>query len=104
MLRQHWMGDYFRDSLCRDEPSGDANVWPFYFGAVNDGDARRRALGTLEARGFNRPLPLRYFPRRLPEAELPVPRAVTPNYQGDPSWMQLGPAQLRVLAAVHRAR
>src|SRR3954471_14910641 len=28
MLPQHWMGDFFRDSLCRDVPSGDGNIWP----------------------------------------------------------------------------
>jgi hypothetical protein len=63
---------------------------------------QRRALATLDERGFARPLPLRYFPTRLPEAELPVPKAATPNYQGDPSWMQLGAAYLKVLAEVDR--
>jgi hypothetical protein len=102
MWQHHWMGDHFRDSLCRDVPSGDANVWPFFFGVVTDKQMQRRALATLDERGFARPLPLRYFPTRLPEAELPVPKAATPNYQGDPSWMQLGAAYLKVLAEVDR--
>jgi hypothetical protein len=102
MWQHHWMGDHFRDSLCRDLPSGDGNVWPFFFDVVTDDQMRRRAVQTLEERGYARPLPLRYFPTRLPEAELPVPRAATPNYQGDPSWMQLGPAYLHVLAKVDR--
>jgi hypothetical protein len=100
MWQHHWMGDHFRDSLCRDIPSGDANVWPFYFDVVTDKQLQRRALATLDERGFTRPLPLRYFPTRLPDAELPVPRAATPNYQGDTSWMQLGMAFMRVLGAV----
>ncbi len=100
--QHHWMGDHFRDSLCRDLASGDANVWPFFFGVVTDEQMRRRATRTLEERGFTRPLPLRYFQTRLPEAELPVPRFATPNYQGDPSWMQLGAAYLHVLATVDR--
>ncbi len=49
-------------------------------------------------------MPLRYFERRLPEAELPVPRFFTPNYQGDPSWTQLGPAYLRLVAAIDRSQ
>ena len=102
MWQHHWMGDHFRDSLCRDVPSGDANVWPFFFDVVTDAGMRRHALATLDERGFTRPIPLRYFPTRLAEAELPVPRAATPNYQGDPSWMQLCPAYLRVLATVDR--
>lgn len=101
--RHYWTGDYFRDSLCREIPSGDANVWPFFFDVVTDSDVKRRAMATLESRGFTRPIPLRYFERPLPEAELPVPRAFTPNYQGDPSWTQLGPAYLHVLRTVDRA-
>jgi hypothetical protein len=104
IVRHHWMGDYFRDSLDRLEPSGDANIWPFFFDVVADPEMQRRALGTLDARGFTRPVPLRYFERRLPEAELPVPRLFTPNYQGDPSWTQLGPVYLRLVGALDRAR
>jgi hypothetical protein len=102
MLQHHWEGDYFRDSLCRDLPSGDANVWPFFFEVFSDRDMQKRAFGTLEARGLTKPVPLRYFERRLPESELPVPRAFTPNYQGDPSWTQLGPAYLHLLRNVDR--
>ena len=83
LIRQYWTGSYFRDSLCRNEPSGDANLWPFFFEVVTDTEMQRRAFATLEARGFTQPIPLRYFEKRLPEAELPVPKAFTPNYQQD---------------------
>jgi hypothetical protein len=104
MLQHHWTGEYFRDSLCRDLPSGDGNVWPFFFGVFDEPEMRRRAFATLEARGLTDPVPLRYFERRLPEAELPVPRMFTPNYQGDPSWTQLGAIYLGELAKVDRAK
>ena len=104
MLHQHWTGDAFRDSLDRTFPSGDANVWPFFYGIFEDREMWRRAFGVLEAGGFTQPVPLRYFQRRLPEAELPVPRAFTPNYQGDPSWTQLGPAYLHLLREIDRPK
>lgn len=100
MRQHHWTGDYFRDSLCREVPSGDGNVWPFFFGVFTDLDMQRRAFATLEDRGFTKPVPLRYFERRMPESELAVPRLFTPNYQGDPSWMQLAPAYLSLLRDV----
>ena len=72
---------------------------------------QRRAFGTLEQLGFTEPIPLRYFERRMADSELPIPKAFTPNYQGDPSWMQLAPAYLSLLRAVdeplmraHRAK
>jgi hypothetical protein len=104
MVRHYWTGEYFRDSLDRELPSGDANIWPFFFDIISDGEMKRRALGTLESRGFARPVPLRYFERRLPDAELPVPRFFTPNYQGDPSWTQLGPVYMRLLSDVDRSK
>ena len=104
MRRHHWMGDAFRDSLDRTFPSGDANVWPFFFGIFEDRDMWRSAFGVLEAGGFTSPVPLRYFPRRMPDAELPVPKLFTPNYQGDPSWTQLGPVYMHVLAEIDRPR
>jgi hypothetical protein len=104
MLREHWMGDFFRDSLCRDVPSGDGNIWPFFFEVFTDREMQRRAFATLEARGFTDPVPLRYFERRMPESELPVPRMFTPNYQGDPSWTQLGPVYLQLLGEIDRPK
>jgi hypothetical protein len=95
-----WRGDYFRDALDRDEPSGDANIWPFFFNVVTDVEMKRRALTSLDRLGFTRPVPLRYFQRRLPESELIVPRLFTPNYQGDTSWMQIGPIYVALLRDV----
>jgi hypothetical protein len=102
MRRHHWTGAYFRDALCRDLPSGDGNVWPFFFDIFDDREMRRRAFATLEARGFTRPVPLRYFERRLADSELPVPKLFTPNYQGDPSWTQIGAIYLGLLAEIDR--
>jgi hypothetical protein len=67
-------------------------------------EMKRRAFATLEARGHTDPVPLRYFERRLPDAELPVPKMFTPNYQGDPSWTQLGAIYLGELAKIDHAK
>jgi len=98
----HWTGEYFRDALDREAPSGDGNVWPFHFGLFGEeGDEMRRsAFRTLEARGFTSPVPLRYFERRLPKSELFVPWLFTPNYQGDTSWTQMGPIYLKLLREI----
>ena len=95
-----WRGDYFLDALDRELASGDANVWPFYFKVVTSADMKRRALLTLDRLGFTKPLPLRYFSQRLPGSELPIPRLFAPNYQGDTSWMQIGPVYLSLLRDV----
>jgi hypothetical protein len=107
ILEEYWMGHYFRDALDRQVPSGDGNIWPFYFRIFDDilepeevHEMQHRAFETLEKRGFTRPLPLRYFEKRHPKSELPFPRFSTPNYEGDNSWMQLGPIYLSLLQGI----
>jgi hypothetical protein len=99
-----WCGEYFRDALDRDLPSGDANVWPFFYGIIADPEMKRSALLSLDRLGFTKPIPLRYFQRRLPESELPVPRLFAPNYQGDTSWMQMAPVYVGLLRDVDSER
>jgi hypothetical protein len=107
LVDHHWTGSHFRDALDRELPSGDGNVWPFFLDVLDAADAATMlpsAFATLDARGMTRPVPLRYFERRLPESELPIPRAFTPNYQGDTSWTQLGAIYLGLLRRVDEAR
>jgi len=95
-----WRGEYFRDALDRDLPSGDANVWPFFYGVIADPEMKRSALLSLDRLGFTKPIPLRYFQRRLAQSELLVPRIFAPNYQGDTSWMQMAPVYVGLLRDV----
>jgi len=106
IVTARWTGDFFRDAHDHEAPSGDGNLFPFLFRIFADDDLkmRRRAFATLEQRGFSEPLPLRYFEARMHERELPVPRWFTPNYQGDTSWMQLGPLYLACLRHVDEKR
>lgn len=106
LVASHWTGRYFKHALDVEAPSGDANLFPFFFRILGDDDAifRRRAFATLEERGFSEPIPLRYFETRDPSAELPIPRVFTPNYQGDTTWMQLCPIYIRELREVDPRR
>ncbi len=106
LVGSHWTGTHFRHALDHDQPSGDGNLFPFFFGILGDDDDRYRglALRTLEDQGFSEPIPLRYFERRTPSAELLVPRVFTPNYQGDTIWMQLCPLYLSQLQTIEPAR
>ena len=92
-------------------PVGRRQHLAVFFEIFTDTEMQRSAFATLERRGFTSPIPLRYFEQRMPDSELPIPRAITPNYQGDPSWTQLGPLYLHLLAKIdpnlmqqHRAR
>ena len=59
LLRERfWAGDHFRDALGDDSVSGEANVWPFYAGVVDESpDAAVRALVSGRQRVL-RPVPV----------------------------------------------
>lgn len=99
-----WCGEYFKDALDRDLPSGDANLWPFFYEVIADAAMKRKALLSLDRLGFTQPIPLRYFQRRLPESELVIPRIFAPNYQGDTSWMQMAPVYVGLLRDIDSDR
>ena len=94
-----WRGDHFSDVAGKDEPTGDASVWPFFAGVVPPELGRGAALRWLAAEGYASPLPLRYTLRREPALEDPIQRLFVPDYQGTAIWTSLGAIYLAMLDA-----
>jgi hypothetical protein len=103
LLEHFWVDDHFRDSLCNDVVSGEANIWPFYTGVIGDPDLVATALAYLDANGFCDPYPLRYETSRRPEREVWLTRYVLPDYQGSTVWTSLGSMYIQVLRTVNPA-
>jgi len=106
LLREHfWMParGCFRDALGSDETTGEANVWPFWTGALDCPILLRTALATLQREGFCDPLPLRYTTRPTPGSEVWLARHVLPDYQGSSVWTSLGAIYLQLLRTVNPA-
>ena len=103
LLDHFWVDDHFRDALGDETVSGEANVWPFYTGVIDDPAVVRAALAHLDANGFCDPYPLRYETSRRPEREVWLTRHVLPDYQGSTVWTSLGAMYLQVLRTVDPA-
>lgn len=104
LLREHfWMGDRFRDRLGSDETSGEANVFPFYAGVVDDRVMQRAALATLRADGYADPYPLRFETGRALDRRVYIYRFFAPDYQATASWTSLGSIYLSLLRESHPA-
>jgi hypothetical protein len=104
LLRERfWMGDRFRDSLDTDETSGEAGIWPFWTGVIDDRSMLEAALATLAREGYATPFPLRYVTRRDPEHEVWVVRHVLPGYQGPAIWTSIGSMYLSLQRAIDPA-
>ena len=103
LVAAFWRVDHFSERQDRDVLTGDANVFPFWTGAVPDALGLDLMLAALQRAGLTRPLPLRYAMRREAGAEDPVQRLFVPDYQGTGVWTSLGAIYLVLLARVDPA-
>jgi hypothetical protein len=103
LIEHFWADDHFRDALGDETVSGEANIWPFYTGVIDDPAVVAAALGYLDRNGFCDPYPLRYETRRRPEREVWLTRHVLPDYQGSTVWTSLGAMYLQVLRTIDPA-
>ena len=101
LLRRHfWTGDQFRDRLGTDETSGEANVWPFFSGLIEDREMQVAALATLRREGYDAPYPLRFQASHGSDNLLLLYRLWSADYQTTTSWTSLGSIYLSLLAEV----
>jgi hypothetical protein len=101
LVRRHfWLGDRFRDRLGSDETSGEANVWPFFAGLIDDREMLAAALGTLRREGYTAPSPLRFEATHRVDRLVPAYRLWSADYQTTTSWTSLGSIYLALLRRV----
>ena len=100
LRRQFWTGDRFRDRLGTDMTSGEANVWPFFAGLIEDRSMEAAALETLRREGYTAPYPLKFEVEHRTAGELLVFRLWSPDYQTTTSWTSLGSIYLSLLREI----
>jgi hypothetical protein len=101
LLRRHfWLGDRFRDRLGSDDTSGEASIWPFFAGLVDDREMLAAALGTLRREGYTAPFPLRFEATHRLDRLVPAYRLWSADYQTTTSWTSLGSIYLALLRQV----
>jgi len=104
LIREHfWLGDRFRDRLGTDATSGEANVWPFQLGLVDDRSMLTVALETLRREGFTTPYPLKFEVDHRTDGQLWAFRVWSADYQTTTSWTSLGSVYLSLLRRVDPA-
>ena len=104
LLRRHfWTGDRFRDRLGTDETSGEASVWPFHLGLIDDDAMLAAALETLRRDGYTVPYPLRFDVAHRSDGQLWAFRLWSSDYQTTTSWTSLGSIFLALLRRVDPA-
>jgi hypothetical protein len=98
LLRENFYnGEFFEDDLCSSHISGDANIFPFYCGIIDDIEIFRACLKAIRKEGLDSPFPLQYTKRPHKVTLAHFADFFAPNYEGDTIWMHLGLCYLYVL-------
>lgn len=97
LRRRFWLGDRFRDRLGTDDTSGEANLWPFHLGLIDDESMLAAALETLRREGFTTPYPLKFEASHRADGLLLIYRLWSADYQTTTSWTSLGSVYLALL-------
>ncbi len=101
LLQYFWTGTHFKDDLENDEPTGDANVAPFWFRlfpARKERELFRSVQRVIERLHLDKPVPLRYEPARRTSTAMHWLDFLTGGWERDTAWLHLGNLYLQVLA------
>ena len=102
IIENYWMGAYFKDALGGPEfISGDANVFPFALGIVDDDTKLRRSIKSIKEAGLDHPFPLRYEPDGVRTNQIWEERFV-PAWERTAHWAHQGLYYIDLLGRVDK--
>ncbi len=96
-----WTADYFLESQASKAITGDANVFPYWFGLFTDKKMIRQSIAVLQKEKLDQPFPLKYTSFVPTNFFFPL-TLVAPNYEGNSVWMHLGLCYVDVVASVDK--
>ena len=103
LQEQYWTGRYFLDDLSgATHISGDAQVFPFWTGVIQDSAMMKTAFASLHNIGLDAPFPLKYTAKSN-GADVLAQRIFAPNYEGNTIWAHMGLLYVQLLRKINPA-
>jgi len=101
MIKRHfWNGKFFYDDLSKkDYVAGDANLFPYIFGIINDTQMLKSSLNSIISAGLDKPFPLKYTASRDKVKFIPEEILIR-NYESNSIWMHMGPLYVKLVQQV----
>ena len=94
-----WTGDYFVECESTTLITGDANVFPYWFGIFTDKKMIKKSIAVIQREKLDKPFPLKYTSFIPKNFFFPL-TLVAPNYEGNSIWIHLGLCYLDIVATV----
>lgn len=96
-----WIGSYFKDTLTHDYPSGDANIFPYWFKLFEEKAMIQKSIAAIQKEKLDQPFPLKYSGAVSDRFFFPL-SLLAPNYEGNSVWPHLGLCFIEVVASVDK--
>ena len=102
IIKNFWTGEYFLDDLSgKKGVAGDANVFPFWTGIVDDKVMLRKVVGSVVMEGLDKLFPLKYTNKSNKEVSLNfVLSLFAAGYERDMIWTHMGILYIDILGKV----
>jgi hypothetical protein len=96
-----WFGGFFKDTVESHYISGDANVFPFWFGLFTEKTMVKKSIAAIQRAKLDVPLPLKYT-NFVPHNFIFPLSLLASNYEGTSVWAHLGLCYIDVVAKVDK--
>ena len=90
-----------RKDKAHQEPTGDANVYPFLLGIITDTSKLKMALRTIQEKGLSFPFPMKYETGTIQTKQLWFEQFV-PNWERTAYWSNLATGYLALLKRTNK--
>lgn len=91
ILDEYWTGTHYKDDRTTNEPTGDANTFPYWLGVGKDFD---KTLNALREHQLLDPFPLKYTSKKQP---MILPEIFVKGWQQNTIWPMMGLLFLQIL-------
>ncbi len=91
LVENFWEGSFFYDDINKEDyVSGDAQVFPFWFGVVDDEEKIGRAISSVRDEGLDSPFPLKYVSSEDVPLNMSFYDVLAPDYERHSIWAHIG--------------
>lgn len=98
----YWTGKYFKDDLSgATYLAGDAQVFPFWTGAITDKQMLKNVIREVQRQGLDSPLPLRYTQKGVTTKTI-MHKIFAPDYESYVVWTHMGLLWVAVVGKVDK--
>jgi hypothetical protein len=104
VLDQFWNGVYFNDDRSNTTLTADANIYPFWYGLVDDKEKLTSALQAMQNQNLDTPFPIKYVSTSKQKGKTIFLERFVRNWEAHSIWPMSGLPYIDLLADIDKEK